>query len=463
MLPLGNRCFQLLFFRISTFLTLSQKHMDNLLKPPESVCGMRVLDRKLFEKTLEVPVITLKDIKVSAVLPVLKKYLLKVEKLKPIQHVNPEEILIYLSPMLVQQWESIPEDVRQRLHSEHIKDENFKKILYTFKYENFTAEEILRAILPPDKEGLSSFTKVGHIVHLNLREHLLPYKNVIAEILLDKVPGCRTVVNKTNIIDNTYRNFTMDILIGDPDMLTTVKENNCKFKFDFSKVYWNSRLCTEHERIVNKFQEGDVLFDVFAGVGPFAVPAGKKKCTVFANDLNPESFKWLKYNFEANKVDQTYYKLFNRDGHDFIKNDIKLLLPKFLECEKNVYITMNLPAMALEFLNSFVGLFSHEILPEYSKPPLVFVYCFAKGEDCMEITKNKIKDTVAYDLSDKIVDVFRVRTVSSLKEMMRVTVRLDRDILIADRKRKLEDHFNDIQNKKVILDHSDGKEQEKVK
>nr|CAH7750099.1 unnamed protein product [Callosobruchus chinensis] len=462
MSSLGKRYFQLLFFRIST-LTLSQKHMDSSLKPPESVRGMKVLDRNLFEKTLEVPVLALKDIKVSSVLPVLKKYLLKVEKLKPIQHVDTEEIFIYLNPTIVQQWESIPEDVRQSLYSEQIKDEYFKKISYTFKYENFTAEEILRAVLPPDKEGLSSFTKVGHIVHLNLRDHLLPYKNVIAEILLDKVPGCRTVVNKANIIDNTYRNFAMDILIGDPDRLTTVKENNCRFKFDFSKVYWNSRLCTEHERIVNKLQKGDVLFDVFAGVGPFAVPAGKKKCSVFANDLNPESFNWLKYNFEANKVDQTYYKLYNRDGHDFIKNDIKLLLPKFLEDDKNVYITMNLPAMALEFLNSFVGLFNKEALPEYSKPPLIFVYCFAKGEDCMEITKNKIKDTVTYDLSNKIVDIFRVRTVSSLKEMMRITLRLERDILLADRKRKLEDHCNAVESKKIILDHSDGKEQEEIK
>nr|CAI5832585.1 unnamed protein product [Callosobruchus analis] len=425
--------------------------MDTLLKPPESVRGMRVLDRKLFDKTLEVPVITLRDTKVSSVLPVLKKYLLKVEKLKPIQHVNTEEILIYLNPMTVERWESIPEDVKEKLYSEHIKDEYFKKIPYTFKYENFTAEEILRAVLPSDKEGLSSFTKVGHIVHLNLREHLLPYKHLIAEILLDKVPGCRTVVNKANTIDNTYRNFAMDILIGDPDMLTTVKENNCKFKFDFSKVYWNSRLCTEHERIVNNFQKGDILFDVFAGVGPFAVPAGRKKCTVFANDLNPESFKWLKYNFESNKVDEAYYKLYNKDGSDFIRNEVKLLLPKFLEDDKNVYITMNLPAIGLKFLNSFVGLFSHEILPEYSKPPLVFVYCFAKGEDFMEITKKQIKDSVAYDLSDKIVDIFRVRTVSSLKEMMRITLRLERDILIADRKRKLEDHCNEVENKKVIL------------
>jgi tRNA (guanine37-N1)-methyltransferase len=42
--------------------------------------------------------------------------------------------------------------------------------------------------------------------------------------------------------------------------------------------------------------------DVFAGVGPFALPAAKKGCAVLANDLNPESYKYLKINVDNNKV-----------------------------------------------------------------------------------------------------------------------------------------------------------------
>ena len=72
--------------------------------------------------------------------------------------------------------------------------------------------------------------------------------------------------------------------------------------FVFTKVYCNSRLHTEHGRIIDIFSPEDVIADVFAGVGPFAVPAGRKGCGVLANDLNPESFRYLKLNITKNNV-----------------------------------------------------------------------------------------------------------------------------------------------------------------
>jgi len=67
-------------------------------------------------------------------------------------------------------------------------------------------------------------------------------------------------------------------------------------------VYWNSRLQAEHERLVKLFDVSDVVADVFAGVGPFAIPAAKKGCIVFANDLNPNSTKYMQLNCATNKV-----------------------------------------------------------------------------------------------------------------------------------------------------------------
>ncbi|PSR71089.1 hypothetical protein PHLCEN_2v13058 [Hermanssonia centrifuga] len=114
--------------------------------------------------------------------------------------------------------------------------------------------------------------------------------------------GVRTVVNKLNTINNKFRVFQMELLAGEPDFIVQHWETNCKFTFDFTKVYWNSRLHTEHARLVDKFTPEDVIADVFAGVGPFAVPAAKKGCGVLANDLNPSSHEYLQVNISGNNV-----------------------------------------------------------------------------------------------------------------------------------------------------------------
>jgi tRNA (guanine37-N1)-methyltransferase len=85
-------------------------------------------------------------------------------------------------------------------------------------------------------------------------------------------------------------------------MNVELSEENCIFKFDYSKVYWNSRLQTEHKRLVDSFNPGEVVCDVMAGIGPFAIPAGKKRVFVWANDLNPDSYAAMVEAIKRNKV-----------------------------------------------------------------------------------------------------------------------------------------------------------------
>ncbi|GIX88149.1 hypothetical protein CEXT_743501 [Caerostris extrusa] len=104
----------------------------------------------------------------------------------------------------------------------------------------------------------------------------MDFKHLIGEVLLDKFSNIRTVVNKAQIIENEFRNINMELLSGEPNFEVLVKENNNQFAFDFSKVFWNPRLSNEHNEIVKKTNHGDLVYDVFAGVGPFAVPLAKR-------------------------------------------------------------------------------------------------------------------------------------------------------------------------------------------
>ncbi|KAL0840654.1 hypothetical protein ABMA28_015850 [Loxostege sticticalis] len=404
---------------------------------PVGVRGMKVLDRVKFLRNIQVPALRLKEENLSKIIQQCKPYFLKVENFKPIKDLKDDSAFnkcIFLNPEKVSQWQDIDEKSRDCLQQYGINPDNFITKEVQLGYENWSYDTIFKAVLPEGEEIVSGYSQVGHILHLNLRDHLLEYRHLIGQVFVDKIKTCRTVVNKSNIIDNTYRNFSMEVIAGDEDYLVTVKENNCKFEFDFSKVYWNPRLGKEHERILGFLKPGDVLFDVFCGVGPFSIPAAKRKCTVFANDLNPDSYKWLNHNAVSNKVNKTLFQSYNQDGKDFICNVFKDYLTELCKGNKTlkgkIHVTMNLPAMAVEFLKYFKDLLKdEELIDKFDFEIIVYVYCFAIGDDSKSVAKQMVNDNMGFDLSSNIIDIFDVRNVSPKKEMMRVTFKLTKEIL----------------------------------
>lgn len=108
-----------------------------------------------------------------------------------------------------------------------------------------------------------------------------------------------------------------EVLAGENGMETEVKQYGARFKLDYSLVYWNSRLEHEHMRLSALFKPGETVCDMFAGIGPFAIPAAQKGCFVYANDLNPDSVRYLKINAKFNKVDELIC-VHNMDARKFI-------------------------------------------------------------------------------------------------------------------------------------------------
>ena len=319
----------------------------------------------------------------------------------------------------------------------------------TLTYENYNFHEILTAILANEKFNVSSFSVIGHIIHLNLKDGFEPYGSVIGQVLLDKNPSQDLVLNKLDKIDSVYRYFQFDVLAKRSETTSTVvqvNENGLKFRMDFAKVYWNPRLSTEHDRIVRLLNDGDVVYDVFAGIGPFAVPAAKRKnCRVLANDLNPESYRYLNENITLNKV--ANLKAFNLDGREFIRQVVRADLVESWRAEKaksqgkgQFHVIMNLPAIAVEFLDAFVGLTADELDDQsigerYRNNtltmPTVYCYCFHQIElDKGQMVAN-VKSRLNCDMIESI-DVFFIRKVAPAKDMYRLTVRLPKQVLFAE-------------------------------
>lgn len=300
---------------------------------------------------------------------------------------------------------------------------------------------------------------------------------MIAEILADKNPIIKTVINKVDNVgsDSQFRTFQYEVLAGPDDLQVQVAENNCVFEFDYSKVYWNSKLESEHRRLVDLFKPGEVVCDVMAGIGPFAVPAGKRGVFVWANDMNPESFKYLEKAVQKNKVSQ-YVRPFCDDGRFFIRKAADSVLTASLNGEharvpkkrtsRNKpdaltqaaplekipipptisHFVMNLPASAIEFLSYYRGLYDgHEALftPETgTKLPMVHVHCFAVKLDD-ETPLNDICARITNELSFPMrpgdaevegeVAIHDVRDVAPAKRMFCASFRLPREVAFAPR------------------------------
>ncbi|KAL8286910.1 hypothetical protein RQP46_003916 [Phenoliferia psychrophenolica] len=409
----------------------SGKLPQPVLTPPVQR-GLAVLDRSLF--SLDVPL-------VAARVPVAQMTQFRREELKNValhlprvQSIVSDESADHRRLLLcVSEKSQLPAEILDMLALKEV-----ELVQHTLKvdYEYWSADQILQAILPEDllDESPTSFTQVGHIAHLNIRDEYLPYKQLIGQVILDKNKALRTVVNKLDTIDNVYRNFKMEVLAGDVDFIAQISESGCMFKFDFSQVYWNSRLQGEHARLVESFASSDVVVDAFAGVGPFAVPAGKKGCGVMASDLNPASAASLAENAKTNKVESNV-RTANEDARAFIRQSVldvwttpfapyttpftarargklahqaaKLsldpsaaLIPSppaapALPPRKLVdHFVMNLPDSAITFLDAYRGLYRalYELpgakeaveLAGPGKLPMVHCYCFTKDMEHAE-------------------------------------------------------------------------------
>jgi tRNA (guanine37-N1)-methyltransferase len=266
----------------------------------------------------------------------------------------------------------------------------------------------------------TSFELIGHIAHVNLRTEFLPFKFIIGQVILDKNSTVKTVVNKLNTISNEYRTFPMEIIAGVDSTIVDMHHCDARFKFDFRHVYWNSRLSTEHERIIKLFDrvvDGSatstsassisskstsvkpiVVADMMAGVGPFAIPIGLKSSfnIVYANDLNPDSYKYLLENISINKVTANVHA-FNLDGKEFIQTLIsKRIFPQ--------HVIMNLPATAIDFLHVFHGLYFGVNADESNSKgedvpmPIIHVYSFSKV-DTLELARQDVAKRILRQFS----------------------------------------------------------------
>jgi len=151
-----------------------------------------------------------------------------------------------------------------------------------------------KALLPDKWEML------GDVLVLKLDKELEPWLRDIAKAYALELRA-KTVLREVAPISGQYREPTMEKLWGGGTVALHV-ENGIKYKLDAAKLMFSSGNMDERLRMAGVSNPGEVVVDMFAGIGYFTLPIAKysKPKMVRAYEINPLSHRYLVENIGIN-------------------------------------------------------------------------------------------------------------------------------------------------------------------
>jgi tRNA wybutosine-synthesizing protein 2 len=117
-----------------------------------------------------------------------------------------------------------------------------------------------------------------------------------------KTPGVNRIV-KLGRINGFKREPDVDVILGEGTE-TIHRENKCFFKLDVSKIMWSKGNTTERKRMSRIVEDGEIVVDMFAGIGYFSIPMAvhSKPNKIYSIEINPVSYGYLHENISLNNV-----------------------------------------------------------------------------------------------------------------------------------------------------------------
>jgi tRNA (guanine37-N1)-methyltransferase len=254
----------------------------------------------------------------------------------------------------------------------------------TFEEKRQPSETLTQALqnkLPPALRTLvpQAFDIIGDIVVIEIPQQLKPHQNLLGEAILQIHPNIKTVLGKAGDINGVYRIRDYTFIAGEHRTETVHREFGCSFHVNLAKAYFSPRLSHEHERVASLVQTGEVVADLFAGVGPFSVLIGKKcpDAKVYAVDLNPDAVELLKRNVRANHVDGGVFPVC-ADAREIASGKLKGVADR---------VIMNLPETAIDFVDAACNAVK-------SEGGAVHFYGFVRRPDSIESLKQRFTEQV---------------------------------------------------------------------
>jgi tRNA (guanine37-N1)-methyltransferase len=172
-------------------------------------------------------------------------------------------------------------------------------------------ERVLKELLPKYRLEAAvsmSFDLIGDILILRKRpgyELDLNQLKRLGKELLTRFRYVKTIFIDVAGVKGKHRTRELIFVAGEPKTRTIYKEHGLSFHVDVVEAYISPRLSYEHERVARLVREGEVVVNMFAGVGSFSIFIAKlsKPSVVYSIDINPVAYELMVENIRLNNVE----------------------------------------------------------------------------------------------------------------------------------------------------------------
>ena len=167
-------------------------------------------------------------------------------------------------------------------------------------------KQILSGSIPTaDLTGVyNSYDIVGDIAIIRLEPKPVKHRASIAETIMAVHMNVKTVLEQEGAVHGDFRLRKLTYLAGQKKTATLHNESGCTFKVDVEQCYFSPRLSNERMRIAEQVRKGEIVVNMFAGVGCFSILIAKHSEAerVYSIDLNPDAIGYAEENVRLNKV-----------------------------------------------------------------------------------------------------------------------------------------------------------------
>jgi len=140
-----------------------------------------------------------------------------------------------------------------------------------------------------------SYNILGKVLVIKLKPEVYRYRKKIGKAILEILPYIHSVVLDRGIT-GSKRKPKIEVIAGCKNTETLHKEHGARFLLDVSKIMWSKGNKKEKEIMMKAVKPGEIVVDMFAGIGYWSIFLAKKAKKVYSIDINPIAIKYLQKN-----------------------------------------------------------------------------------------------------------------------------------------------------------------------